>query len=132
MNPQGLDDVKPALVHSIRCLQLGANLSTDGAAAAVQGPEYQAAFFNVLPRSLKHAMKHFDEAARGKVNRLVAVWDERKARTPHSPHSTPCAASACCMDVSTPSSSLCIIQNHLLVIKTMGKELRLHRCCCTI
>ena len=71
------------------CLQLGASLSTDGAAVVVQGPEYQAAFFNVLPRSLKHAMKHFDEAARGKVNRLVAVWDERKARTPHPSDSTP-------------------------------------------
>ncbi len=47
----------------------------------MQGPEFVVEFFRILPRSLKHSLKHFDEPTRARVNRLVAVWDERKVRT---------------------------------------------------
>lgn len=43
-----------------------------------KGPEFQASFFNVLPRALKHALKDFDDTSRGKVSRLITVWDDRK------------------------------------------------------
>lgn len=47
--------------------------------SAMQGPEFVVEFYKVMPRSLRHSLKHFDEATRGRVNRLIGVWDERKA-----------------------------------------------------
>lgn len=51
-----------------------------------QGPEFVVEFYKVIPRSLRHSLKHFDEATRNRVNRLIGVWDDRKVCQSNSLH----------------------------------------------
>ena len=44
-----------------------------------KGPEFVHEFYRTLPRAVRHMLKHGDEKVKRAINRLVDVWDERKA-----------------------------------------------------
>ncbi|CAK0785770.1 hypothetical protein CVIRNUC_008981 [Coccomyxa viridis] len=43
-----------------------------------KGPEFVNEFYHVMPRPISHLLKHGDSKVQQKVDRLVAIWDERK------------------------------------------------------
>ena len=47
-----------------------------------KGPEFVMEFFRVLPKAMKHLLKHGDAKVAKAVNRILQIWEERKVRSP--------------------------------------------------
>ena len=43
-----------------------------------KGPEFVMEFFRVLPKAMKHLLKHGDAKVAKAVNRILQIWEERK------------------------------------------------------
>ena len=44
-----------------------------------KGPEFVHEFHRTLPRAVKHMLKHGDDKVKRAINRLVDIWEDRKA-----------------------------------------------------
>ena len=53
-----------------------------------KGPEFVHEFYRILPRAVKHLLKHGDEKAKRAASRLVEIWEDRKVGPAALPLST--------------------------------------------
>lgn len=44
-----------------------------------KGPEFVHEFYRTLPRAVRHMLKHGDDKVKRAINRLVDIWEDRKA-----------------------------------------------------